>query len=87
MNGTSPGHAVLNEMQWFTSEKTQLLPNKNWSYLMELTSACIETELMKYGRLQNMVAEWRNKCFQSKSICTHPDSKANDFNTLRNELK
>ena len=44
-----------------TSEKTQvLLSIKDWSQLLDLA---IDRELIKYGRLQEELAEWRNKCF------------------------
>jgi len=96
--GTSSGHAVLNEIQWFilvtfksdipknevhelgdsqhtllvycarhiciTSENTQVcLSKKDWSQLMDLASCCIDREVIKYGRLQDELSEWRNKCF------------------------
>ena len=43
--------------------------------------------MIKYGRLQDELLEWRNKCFESKSFCTPPETNAIDFNTLWNELK
>jgi len=62
-----------------TSENTQvLLSKKDWSQLLDLASACIDRELIKYGRPQEELAEWRNKCFQSKSFCTPPDINAID---------
>jgi hypothetical protein len=120
--GTSSGHAVLNEIQWFilvtfkgdipknevhelgdsqhtlsvycgryiriTSENTQVcLSKKDWSQLMDLASGCIDREVIKYGKLQDELLEWRNKCFESKSFCTPPETNAIDFNTLWNELK
>jgi len=120
--GTSSGHAVLNELQWFilvtfkgdipknevhelgdaqhtlsvycgrfiriTSENTQVcLSKKDWSQLMDLASGCIDREVIKYGRLQDELLEWRNKCLESKSFCTPPETNAIDFNTLWNELK
>jgi len=54
---------------------------------MDLASACIDREVIKYGRLQDELAEWCYKCFESKSFCTPPDTNAIDFNTLSNELK
>jgi hypothetical protein len=54
---------------------------------MDLASGCIDWEVIKYGRLEDVLSEWRNKCFQSKSFCTPPDTNAVDFNTLCNELK
>jgi len=119
--GTSSGHAMLNEMQWFilvtfksdipksevhelgdphhtlsvycgryiriTSEKIQvLLIKKDWSQLLDLAKACIDREIIKYGRHQEELAELRNKCFEYKSFCTPPDINAIDFNTLWKEL-
>jgi hypothetical protein len=54
---------------------------------MDLASGCIDREVIKYGRLQDKLLEWRNKCFESKSFCTPPETNATDFNTLWNELK
>jgi hypothetical protein len=94
--GTSSGHAVSNDTQWFilvtfkgdipmsvvhelgdsrhtlsvycgryiriTSEKTQVsLSKKHWSQLMELASACIDRQVIKFCRLQDELVEWRNK--------------------------
>jgi len=71
-----------------TSENTQvLLSKKDWSQLLDLASVCIDREVIKYGILEEELAEWRNKCFESKSFCTPPDINAIDFNTLWNELK
>ena len=85
--GTSSGHVLLNEMQWFilvtftsnivknevhelgdpshtlflyygryihiTSEDTQVyLSKKDWSQLLDLASACIDRQVIKFGRLQ-----------------------------------
>jgi len=96
--GTSSGHAVLNEIQWFilvafksdvpknevhelgdsqhtlsvycgryiriTSEYTHVyLSKKDWSKLMNLASGCIDREVIKHGRLQDELPEWRNKCW------------------------
>jgi hypothetical protein len=66
-----------------TSENTQVyLSKKDWSQLMDLESACIDREVIKYGRLQDVVLEWRNKCFELKFFRTPPDTNAIDFNTL-----
>jgi len=54
---------------------------------MDIGSGCINREVLKYARLHDELLEWRNKCFGSKSPCTHPDTNAIDFNTLWNELK
>ena len=71
-----------------TSENTQvLLSKKDWSQLLDLASACIDREVIKYGRLQEELAEWRDKCFKPKSFCTPPDINTIHFDTLWNELK
>ena len=71
-----------------TSENTQVhLSKKDWSQLLDLASGCIDREVIKYGRLQEELAEWRNKCFESKSFCTPPDINAIYYITLWNELK
>ena len=71
-----------------TSENIQVFLSKNnWSQLMKLASGCIDREVIKYGRLQDELLEWHNKCLESKSFCTPPDTNAIDFNTLWNELK
>jgi len=71
-----------------TSENTQVhLSKKDWAQLLDLASACIDREVIKYGRLQEELTELRNKCFESKSFAAPPDINAIDFNTLWNELK
>ena len=43
-----------------TSEETQVyLSKKDLSQLMNLASACIDRQVIKFGRLQDEVAEWR----------------------------
>jgi len=114
--GTSSGHAVVNEIQWFilvtfkcdipkngvhelgdsqhtqsvycgryipiTSEKTQvyLSKKKHWSQLIGLASGFIDREVIKFGRLQDELLEWCNKCFEYKYFCTPPETNAIDFN-------
>jgi hypothetical protein len=71
-----------------TSENTQVyLSKKDWSQIMDLASGCIDREVIKYGRLQDKLSVWRNKCFESKYFCPPPDTNAVDFNILWNELK
>jgi len=53
---------------------------------MDLESGCIDREVIKYGRLQDKILEWRNKYFESKSFCKPPDTNTIDFNTLWNKL-
>ena len=68
-----------------TSENTQVhLIKEDWSQLMDLESACIDREVIKYGTLQDELVECRNKCFDSKSFCTPPNMGAIDFNALWN---
>jgi len=62
------------------SENTQVhLSEKDCSQLLALESACIDRELIKYGTLQEEQAEWRNKCFESKSFCRPPDINSIDY--------
>jgi hypothetical protein len=69
------------------SENTQVhLSKKDWSQLMDLTSTCIDKQVIKFGRLQDELIEWRNKCFETKSFCTPPKTYAIDFETLYDEL-
>jgi len=71
-----------------TSNNTQVnLSKKDWSQQLDLTSACIDREVTKYGRYQEELAGWRNKCFESNFFSTPTDINAIDFNTLWNELK
>jgi hypothetical protein len=56
-----------------TSEKTQVYLSKNdWSQLMELASACIDRQVIKFMRLQDELVEWRDKCVENKTFCTPP---------------
>jgi len=42
-----------------TSVNTQVHLSKNdWSQLLDLASACIDREVIKYGRLQDELVEW-----------------------------
>ena len=63
------------------------LSKKDWSQLLHLASACIHREVIKYGRLQEELAEWRNKYFETKYFCTPPGINTTDLNTLGKELK
>ena len=53
---------------------------------MDLASACIDRQVIKFGRLLDELAEWRSKCAESKCFCTPPDTNAIDFHTLWDEL-
>jgi hypothetical protein len=69
-----------------TSENTQVyLSKKDWKELMELASACTERQVIKFGRVQDEILEWCNKCFESKSFCTPPNTNTIDFDTLYDE--
>ena len=71
-----------------TSEDTQLyLSKKDWSQLLDLASACIDRQVIKFGRLQDELAEWRSKCCELKCFCPPPDNNATDFDTLWDELR
>ena len=54
---------------------------------MDLARACINREVIKYGGLQDELLEWRNKCFDTKSFHTPPDTNGINFVALWNELK
>ena len=70
-----------------TSENTQVYLSKtDWSKLMDLASACIDRQVIKFCRLQDELVEWRNKCDESKCFCTPPNTNAIDFNALWDEL-
>jgi len=46
-----------------TSENTQvLLSKKDWAYIMELASACINRQAIRFSRLQDDLVEWWNRC-------------------------
>jgi hypothetical protein len=53
---------------------------------MELASACIDRQVIKFCRLQDDPVEWRNKCVVSKSFADTPNTNAIDFKTLYDEL-
>jgi hypothetical protein len=53
---------------------------------MDLASACIDRQVIKFGRLQDELTEWCNKCFETKSFCTPPNTNAINFETLYDEL-
>jgi hypothetical protein len=49
------------------------LSKKDFSQLMDLASACIDRQVIKLGRLQDELIEWRNKCFETKSFYTYDE--------------
>jgi len=70
-----------------TSDNTQVHLCKNdWSQLLELASACIDRQFIKFCRLQDEMVEWRNKCVESKSLCTPQNTNAIDFETVYDEV-
>ena len=70
-----------------TSENTQVyLSKKDWKVLMELASSCLNRRIIKFGRLQDELVEWRDKCLESKSFCEPPNTNAIDFESLYDEL-
>jgi hypothetical protein len=69
------------------SEEVQMHLNKSeWSYLTELANSCIDKHILKFCRLYDDLIHWRNKCFESKSFCTPPETNAVDFETLCDDL-
>jgi hypothetical protein len=69
-----------------TSENTQvLLSKKDWTYLMELASACINRQVIRFSRLQDDLVEWWNRCLREKSFCT-PNANGIHFDSLYDEL-
>ena len=111
--GTSSGHVVLNEIQWFIQvtfksniaknevhelgdprhtlsmycgryewEHSSVSKQKDWSRLTDLASACVDRQVIKFGRLQDELDEWRSKCGESKCFCTLPNTNTIDFDTL-----
>jgi len=38
------------------------LSKNDWSQLLDLASVCIDREVVKYGRMQDELADWRKKC-------------------------
>ena len=70
-----------------TSDNTQVyLSKKDWSQLMDLASACINRQVIKFCRLQGEMVEWRDRCVESKCFCTPPYTNVIDFDALWDEL-
>ena len=53
---------------------------------MEIASACINRQIMRFSRLQDELAQWRNKCLQGSAFSTPPDASGIDFDNLYDEL-
>jgi hypothetical protein len=77
-----PGRYIL-----ITSDDVHILLSKSqWAYPMDLASSCINRQILKLFHLHDELLEWRNKCTESKSFCTLPETKAIDFETLCDEI-
>jgi len=63
-----------------------LLSKKEWTYLMELASACINRQVIRFSRLQDDLVPWWNKCLQERAFSTPPDANGIDFDSLYDEL-
>jgi hypothetical protein len=62
-----------------TSKNIQvLLSKKEWVYLMQLASACINRQLIRFRRLQNDIVQWWNKCLQERAFSTPPNPNGID---------
>ena len=62
------------------------LSKSEWSYLMKLSSFCIDRQIIKLCSLHDELIEWRSKCLKSKAFCTPPQTSAIDFETLYDEI-
>ena len=54
---------------------------------MELASACINRQVIRFNRLQGDLVPWWNKCLQEKAFSTPPDANGIDFDSLYDELR
>ena len=69
------------------TKNIQLLLSKNeWTYLMEIASACINRQVIWFSRLQDDLVTWWNKCLQERALSTPPDANGIDFDSLYDEL-
>jgi hypothetical protein len=62
------------------------LSKKVWKELVELAFAWIDRRVIKFGRLQDELVEWRNKNLESKIFFTPPNPDAIDFEIFYGEL-
>ena len=53
---------------------------------MELSSACVDRQLIRFSRLQDDLVEWWNMCVREKSFCITPNAYAIDLYSLYDEL-
>jgi hypothetical protein len=71
----------------FTSDDFHILLSKSqWAYIMDLAGSCVNRQILELFRLHDELLEWRNKCIESKSFCTSPETNAIDFETLYDEI-
>jgi len=63
-----------------------LLSKKEWPYLMELASASINRQLIRFSRLQDDLVQWWKKCLQERAFSIPPDANGIDFVSLYDEL-
>jgi len=65
------------------SVDVQVFLNKSeWSDLMELASNCMDRQTLELFRSHEELIEWHNKCYNSKSYCTPPDTNVIDFEIM-----
>ena len=53
---------------------------------MELASACINRQVIRFSRLQDELIPWWNKCLQEIAFSTRPDANGIDFDSLYDKL-
>ena len=69
-----------------TSDDNHVLFNKSQgAYLMELACSCIYRQITKVFKLHDKRIQWRNKCLQTQSFCTPPNTSVIDFEKLCDE--
>jgi len=55
-------------------------------YLIELASACVDRQVIRFSILQDDLVEWWNKCLRERSFCTPPNAKGFHFDCLYDDL-
>jgi len=53
---------------------------------MDLASACIDRQVIKFCRIHHELVEWRDKCVESKCFVDLQNTNSIDFDTLLDEL-
>ena len=61
------------------------ISKKEWAYLMELASACLNRQVIIFSRLRDDLVQWWNKCLQERAFSTPPDANGIDFDSLYDE--